>query len=43
MIWNESMECISRDQMHDLQSRRLRNMVERVYHNVEFYRKKCKH
>ncbi|HHU17463.1 MAG TPA: phenylacetate--CoA ligase [Clostridiales bacterium] len=40
MIWNESMECMSRDQMHDLQSRRLRNMVERVYHNVEFYRKK---
>jgi len=26
--------------MHDLQSRRLKDMVVRVYHNVEFYRKK---
>lgn len=40
MIWNEPMECMSRDQMHDLQSRRLKDMVTRVYHNVEFYRKK---
>jgi phenylacetate-CoA ligase len=40
MIWNEPMECMSRDQMQDLQSRRLKDMVVRVYHNVEFYRKK---
>lgn len=40
MIWNESMECMSRDQMHDLQSRRLRHLVDRIYHDVEFYRKK---
>lgn len=40
MIWNEPMECMSRDQMHDLQSKRLKDMVVRVYHNVEFYRKK---
>ncbi|MBR0597568.1 phenylacetate--CoA ligase family protein [Sinanaerobacter chloroacetimidivorans] len=40
MIWNEPMECMSRDQMHDLQSRRLKDMVVRVYHNVPFYRKK---
>ncbi len=40
MIWNEPMECMSRDQMHDLQSRRLKDMVVRVYHNVQFYRKK---
>lgn len=40
MIWNESMECMSRDQMYELQSKRLRDMVERVYQNVEFYRKK---
>ena len=40
MIWNEPMECMSRDQMRDLQSRRLKDMVVRVYHNVEFYRKK---
>jgi phenylacetate-CoA ligase len=40
MIWNEPMECMSRDQMRDLQGRRLKEMVVRVYHNVEFYRKK---
>jgi phenylacetate-CoA ligase len=34
------MECMSRDQMYELQSKRLRDMVERVYQNVEFYRKK---
>ena len=40
MIWNEPMECMSRDQMRNLQSRRLKEMVTRVYHNVPFYRKK---
>ncbi len=40
MIWNETKECMSRDEMSNLQSARLVKMVERVYHNVEFYRKK---
>lgn len=40
MIWNETKECMSRDEMRNLQSARLRKMVDRVYHNVEFYRKK---
>lgn len=40
MIWNEAKECMSRDEMTNLQSVRLRKMVNRVYHNVEFYRKK---
>ncbi len=40
MIWNETKECMSRDQIHNLQSARLKKMVNRVYHNVEFYRKK---
>ena len=40
MIWNETKECMSRDEIHNLQSVRLRKMVDRVYHNVEFYRKK---
>ena len=30
MIWNESKECMSRDEMHALQSARLVKMVERV-------------
>jgi phenylacetate-CoA ligase len=40
MIWNETKECMSRDEIHELQSARLVKMVDRVYHSVEFYRKK---
>ncbi|MBE5887248.1 MAG: phenylacetate--CoA ligase [Lachnospiraceae bacterium] len=40
MIWNETKECMSRDEMNNLQSKRLVKLVDRVYHNVEFYRKK---
>ncbi len=40
MIWNETKECMSRDEMTNLQSARLRKIVDYVYHNVEFYRKK---
>ena len=40
MIWNETKECMSRDQMTALQSARLVKLVDYVYHNVEYYRKK---
>lgn len=40
MIWNEARECMSRDEMSNLQGARLRKAVNRVYHNVEPYRKK---
>ncbi len=40
MIWNEAKECMSRDEMLNLQSKRLVKQVDRVYHNVEYYRKK---
>lgn len=40
MIWNEAKECMSRDEMRALQSKRLVKTVSRVYHNVEYYRKK---
>jgi phenylacetate-CoA ligase len=40
MIWNEPKETMSRDEMYVVQSARLRNIVNRVYHNVPFYRKK---
>ncbi len=43
MIWNETKECMSRDEIHNLQSARLKKMVGHVYHNVEFYRKKMQH
>jgi phenylacetate-CoA ligase len=40
MIWNKTFECMGRDEMRNCQSRRLIDMVERVYHNVPFYRNK---
>ncbi|MGF7140096.1 phenylacetate--CoA ligase family protein [Roseimarinus sediminis] len=40
MIWNESIECISRDKMNALQSERLIATVKRIYHNIPYYRKK---
>lgn len=40
MIWNDTMECMTRSEMRKVQSIRLRNVVERVYHNTPFYRKK---
>jgi len=40
MIWNETKECMSRDEMETLQGKRLVKIVDRIYHNVEYYRKK---
>lgn len=40
MIWNETKECMSRDELAELQSKRLVKVVNRVYHNVEFYRRR---
>lgn len=40
MIWNETKECMSRDEMTHLQNERLKTMLARVYQNVPFYRRK---
>lgn len=40
MIWNEHHECMDREQLRELQGRRLKKTVERVYYNVPFYRAK---
>lgn len=40
MIWNPTKECMSREQMRELQSERLKKLVHRVYHNTPFYRHK---
>lgn len=40
MIWNRTKECMSRDQMRELQGERLKKLVHRVYHNTPFYRRK---
>ena len=39
-IRDPKIECMSRDEMAALQSKRLVDVVNRVYNNVEFYRKK---
>lgn len=40
MIWNEEFETLSREALTKLQSKRLRELVDRVYGLVPFYRKK---
>ena len=40
MIWNEEKECMSRDQMADLQGKQLVKLVRYMYRNVGYYRKK---
>ena len=40
MIWNEKIECASREEMRMMQSKRLSETVQRIYHAVPSYRKK---
>ncbi|GAP69325.1 phenylacetate-coenzyme A ligase PaaK, adenylate-forming domain family [Bacteroidales bacterium 6E] len=40
MIWNETIECATRDEMKGIQSARLIETVQRIYHNVPGYRNK---
>ena len=40
MIWNENKECMEREQMRELQGKRLHKLVDYVYHHVPFYRNK---
>lgn len=40
MIWNKARECMSRDELADLQGRRLIRLVEYMYQNAAYYRKK---
>ncbi len=39
-FWDQKNECLSRDELHDLQSKRLAALVKRVYTNVPYYRNK---
>ena len=41
-IRDPKMECMSRDEMSVLQGKKLVNLVDRVYNNVDFYNKKMK-
>lgn len=40
MIWNEKIECASRDEISAVQSERLFSTVQRIYHNIPSYRSK---
>ncbi|HEY5510434.1 MAG TPA: phenylacetate--CoA ligase [Prolixibacteraceae bacterium] len=40
MIWNEKMECASREEMRIIQSARLKDTVQRIFHAVPSYRRK---
>ena len=40
MIWNKEIECMSVEEKKALQGQRLVKLVEYVYNNVEFYRKR---
>lgn len=40
MIWNEKIECLSRDELRKLQAERLRDTVARAYSRVPAQRKK---
>lgn len=40
MYWNKDIECADRETMERIQSERLHSMIERIYNNVPFYKKK---
>jgi phenylacetate-CoA ligase len=40
MIWNENVERMDRESLRKMQTIRLKKIVEYVYHNTPFYRKK---
>ncbi len=40
MIWNKNKECMSREEMRNLQGKRLHKLVNYVYHHTPFYREK---
>src|SRR5659263_587776 len=40
MIWNEQIECMGKEEIQLLQLKRLKEVVNRAYKNVPFYRKK---
>ncbi len=39
-MWNQEMETMPRAELQRIQGERLRKTVERVYHNIPFYRRK---
>lgn len=42
MIWNEKAECMSREDLEELQLKKLQDIVQRAYKNVPYYHQKFK-
>ena len=40
MIWNKEYECMSRENLQDLQLRRLKKVTHRVFERLPFYKRK---
>ncbi len=40
MIWNKNKECMGAEEKRSLQGARLKKLVERVYHDTPFYRRR---
>ena len=40
MIWNKKYECMNRDNLQDLQLKRLKKVTHRVFERLPFYRRK---
>ncbi|MDR0900098.1 MAG: phenylacetate--CoA ligase [Methanobrevibacter sp.] len=42
MIWNKEAECMSREDIEELQLKKLQKVVKRAYDNIPYYNKKYK-
>jgi len=42
MIWNKKYECMPRQELESLQLKRLREVAQRVYQCLSFYKRKFK-
>ena len=40
MIWNEKIECMERDELEELQLKRLQETVKRAFDKIPYYNKK---
>ncbi|OQD58098.1 putative coenzyme F390 synthetase [Methanobrevibacter arboriphilus JCM 13429 = DSM 1125] len=40
MIWNEEAECMSREELREIQLKKLQKIVKKAYENVPYYNKK---
>jgi len=40
MIWNKEAECMSREELREIQLKKLQKIVKRAYENVPYYNKK---